>query len=74
VARDGVELPTPAFSGVTETVLEVTYKDVEGCEDPVRTGKRQRKRARTAGWLYRAKLTPNRGVTLSSTGLKVEVW
>jgi hypothetical protein len=37
VARDGVEPPTPAFSGATETVLAVTYKDVEGCETPVRT-------------------------------------
>jgi len=34
VARDGVEPPTPAFSGATETVLAVTYKDVEGCENP----------------------------------------
>src|SRR6476660_6710091 len=39
VARDGVEPPTPAFSGATETVLAVTYKDVEGCEIPVRTRK-----------------------------------
>jgi len=39
VAREGVEPPTPAFSGATETVLAVTYKDVEGCETPVRTRK-----------------------------------
>jgi hypothetical protein len=40
VARDGVEPPTPAFSGATEALLAVNYKDVEGCETPVRTGKR----------------------------------
>jgi hypothetical protein len=39
VARDGVEPPTPAFSGATETALAVTYKDVEGCETPVRMRK-----------------------------------
>src|SRR6267142_6187363 len=39
LARDGVEPPTPAFSGATETVLAVTYKDVEGCETLVRTRK-----------------------------------
>jgi hypothetical protein len=36
---DGVEPPTPVFSGATETALTVTYKDVEGCETPVRTRK-----------------------------------
>jgi len=41
VARDGVEPPTPACSGATGTVLAVTYKDVEGCETPVRTRKRE---------------------------------
>jgi hypothetical protein len=41
VARDGVEPPPPAFSGATGTVLAVTYKDVEGCETPVRTRKRE---------------------------------
>jgi hypothetical protein len=39
VARDGVEPPTPAFSGAAGAVLAVTYKDVEGCETPVRTRK-----------------------------------
>ena len=42
VARDGVEPPTPAFSGATETVLALTYKDVEGCETPVSTRKNTR--------------------------------
>jgi hypothetical protein len=37
VAREGLEPPPPAFSGATETVFAVTYKDVEGCEAPVRT-------------------------------------
>jgi hypothetical protein len=37
VARDGVEPPTPAFSGATEALLAVNYKDVEGCETPVTT-------------------------------------
>jgi hypothetical protein len=39
VAREGLEPPPPAFSGVTETLLAVTYKDVEGCETAVRTRK-----------------------------------
>jgi len=39
VAREGVEPPTPAFSGAAETALAVTYRDVEGCETPVRTRK-----------------------------------
>ncbi len=38
VARDGVEPPTPAFSGAKGTVLAVTYKDVEGCEAPAAVG------------------------------------
>ena len=29
-----LNLRRPAFSGATETVLAVTYKDVESCEDP----------------------------------------
>jgi hypothetical protein len=41
VAKEGVEPPTPAFSGATGTVLAGTYKDVEGCETPVRTRKRE---------------------------------
>jgi hypothetical protein len=39
VARDGVEPPTPAFSGATGALLAVTYKDVKGSEAPVRTRK-----------------------------------
>ena len=50
VARDGVEPPTPAFSGATGAVLTVTYRNVEGCKTPVRTRKASEKRARTTGW------------------------
>jgi hypothetical protein len=50
VARDGVEPPTPAFSGATEVSLTVTYKEVEGCETPVRTRQAKGKRARVTGW------------------------
>jgi len=53
VARDGVEPPTPAFSGAKGTVLAVTYKDVEGCETPVRTRKASEKRARATGQMFR---------------------
>ena len=50
VARDGVEPPTPAFSGATEALLAVNYKDVEGCETPVTTRNNRGFRARTTGW------------------------
>ena len=49
VAREGVEPPTPAFSGATGAVLTVTYRDVEGCETPVRACKASEERARTTG-------------------------
>jgi len=35
-------LLSAAFSGARETVLAVTYKDVEGCETPVSTRKNTR--------------------------------
>jgi len=50
VARDGVEPPTPAFSGAPETVLAVTYENVEGCASTVRTRKATGKRATVTGW------------------------
>jgi hypothetical protein len=50
VAREGVEPPTPAFSGATEALLTVNYKDVEGCETPVTTRNDRGFRARTTGW------------------------
>jgi transcriptional regulator with XRE-family HTH domain len=36
VAWDGVERPAPAFSGAAETVLAVTYENVEGCASTVK--------------------------------------
>jgi hypothetical protein len=44
-----VEPPTPAFSGAAGAMLATTYKDVEGCETPVRTGKTNENRAGTTG-------------------------
>jgi hypothetical protein len=49
-SRDGVEPPTPAFSGATEALLTVNYKDVEGCEIPVSTREAVGKRATVTGW------------------------
>jgi hypothetical protein len=50
VARDGVEPPTPAFSGAAETVLAVIYETVEGCASTVRTRKATGNRATVTGW------------------------
>jgi hypothetical protein len=46
VARDGVETADASLFRAAETVLAVTYKNVEGCASTVRTRKATAKRVR----------------------------
>jgi hypothetical protein len=51
VARDGIEPPTPAFSGLIKLIHTITYTARGNCQVPPRTCKTGNKRVGDTGWI-----------------------